>query len=52
MNRLEPWEQSEAQEPAEREGDRALAVRIDILPIDFHLGAVMDHTLDHRRHLG
>ena len=31
--------------------DRALAVRIDVLSIDLHLGAVMDHALDHRGHL-
>ena len=37
----------EAQEAAEREGDRTLTVRIHVLPIDFHLGAMMNDTLDH-----
>jgi hypothetical protein len=30
----------------------ALAVGVDVLPLYFHLGAVMDHPLDHRGDLG
>jgi hypothetical protein len=40
-----------AEQSAEGKGDRALPVRVDVLPIDLHLGAVMDHALDHRGHL-
>ena len=47
---FQPWQQLEAEQPAEGKGDRALAVGIDVLSIDLHLGAVMDHALDHRSH--
>ena len=36
--------QQEAEQSAEGKGDRALPVRVDVLPIDLHLGAVMDHA--------
>ena len=52
MDRLQPRQELEAEQPAERERHRALAVGIDILAVDLHLGAVVDHALDHRRDLG
>jgi hypothetical protein len=43
VDRLQPRRELEAQQPTERERHRALAVRIDVLAIDLHLGAVVDH---------
>ena len=42
---LQPRHKLEAQEAAEREGDGALAVRIHVLAVNFHLGAGCDSTL-------
>jgi hypothetical protein len=47
VNRLQPWQKLESEQPTEGKRDRALAMRIDVLAINLHLGAVMDHALDH-----
>ena len=47
MNRFQPWQKLESEQPTEGKRDRALAMRIDVLVIDLHLGAVMDHALDY-----
>ena len=52
MDRLQPRHELESQQPAECEGDRALAVGVHILTIDLHLGAMMDDPLDHGGDLG
>ena len=51
VNRLQSWQKLESEQPTEGKRDRALAMRIDVLAINLHLGAVMDHALDHRGHL-
>src|SRR5512144_1231241 len=51
VDRLQPWQQLEAEQTAEREGDFALAVAVDILTVDRHFGAVAQDTLHHRGHL-
>jgi hypothetical protein len=48
MNRFEPRQELETEEPAKREGDRALAVGIDVLSVDLHFGAVANNALNHR----
>lgn len=52
MNRLEPRQQLKSQEAAEREGHLALLVAVDVLAIDFHLGAMAQDARDHRSGLG
>jgi hypothetical protein len=47
VNGLQSGQQLKAEQATEGEGDRALTVRIDVLPIDFHLGAVMEDAFDH-----
>jgi hypothetical protein len=47
MDRLQPRHELEPQQPAEREGDRALAMGVHVLAIDLHFGAVMHDPLDH-----
>ncbi len=51
VDRLQPRQELESQEPTERKCHRALAVGIDVLAVDLHLGAVVDHALDHGRDL-
>jgi hypothetical protein len=48
VDRLESWEQLEAQEPAECKGDLALPVTVNVLPVDAHLSDVMQDAFDHR----
>jgi hypothetical protein len=47
MDRLQPRHELEPQQPAERKGDRTLAMGVHVLAIDLHFGAVMDDALDH-----
>ena len=51
-DRLQPRHELETQRPAEGKGDCALAVGVDVLTIDLHLGAMMNYPLDHRGDLG
>lgn len=51
VNPFEPRQELKAEEPAEGKGNGALAMTVDVLPIDFHFGAVTDYALDHGRHL-
>jgi hypothetical protein len=37
-----------AEEPAERERDLALAIAIDVLPVNCHLRHVVNNALNHR----
>jgi hypothetical protein len=46
-DRLQSWHQLEPQQVTERESDRALAMGVHVLSIDFHLRAVMNHAFDH-----
>ena len=50
VNGFQAGQQQKAEQPAESERDRALPVRINVLSIHLHLGAVMGHTFDHRSH--
>jgi len=52
MDSLEPREQSEAEQPTKCKGDLALAVAVDVLSIDHHLGKVPDDAFDHRGDFG
>jgi len=47
MNRLEPWEELKSQQAAEGEGDFALTMAVNVLPIDNHLGEVTNDAFDH-----
>ena len=49
---LQPRQQLEAEQAGEGEADRALAVGVDVVPVDAHLGAVAQHALDHGRDFG
>ena len=51
-DQLEAWQQVKAQDVAEGERDFALAVRVDILLRDLHVGAVTQHAFHHSRHFG
>ena len=51
-NRLETRGQLKTQKMTECKSDRTLTMVIDILPLDFHVGAVSQDPLDHGRHLG
>ncbi len=37
---------------AEGKTDSGLTMAVDVLALDFHVGAVAEHPFDHRRHLG
>jgi hypothetical protein len=43
--------QVEAQQPGDTEADVAGAVRVDVVGLDLHVGAVPHRTFDHRVHL-
>ena len=49
---LEPRQEVKAQEVAEGKADFALAVAVDVLLLDLHLGAVAQDALDHGGDLG
>ena len=52
MYRLQPRHELAGQKLAERKGYRAVAMGIDVLAIDFHFGAMVKYSLNHRGHLG
>src|SRR5450631_2541128 len=48
VNGFKAWQKLETQEPAKRKSDLALPMAVDVLPIDFHFGDVVNDALDHR----
>ncbi len=51
VDALESGQQLKAQEMTEGEGHLALPMAVHVVLLDTHLGAVPQHSLDHRRHL-
>src|SRR5438552_869470 len=52
MDPFETREQLKIEEMAKGKGDRTLAMGIDILFLDAHLGPMAQHPLQHGRHFG
>ena len=49
---FETWRKLKAQKMAEGKAYCALAVTVDVLPLDFHVRTVPQDALDHGGHLG
>jgi len=49
--RFQSRQQLEAEQPTESEADGALAMAVDIMAVNLHLGTVAQYALDHGRHL-
>jgi hypothetical protein len=49
--RFQSRQQLKAKQPTECKPDGALAMAVDIVAVDLHLGTVAQHALDHGRHL-
>ena len=50
-NRFQTWCQFESKQMAEREPDSGLTMAVDVLALDFHVGAMAEHALDLRERL-
>lgn len=48
-NRFQAWRKFKSKQVAKGKADGALAMAVDIVALDLHVGAVPQHALDHRR---
>ena len=48
---LETWQELKAQEMAERKAHLTLAVGINVVLLDLHIGSMSEHTFEHRSNL-